>query len=494
MKTVRSYHTATLLPNGKVFVTGDGGAVSAELYDPITRSWTTTSNSIDHFNAETATLLPDGNVLLVGGYNGIQGTSGDVGIAGAELYDPGVGVAPSASPSTTPPVTRPPVVAPPVATPSPSPSVIPPGAPRWTAIGSKLTVRQGPTVRLLRDGRVLVFGGLELLASAELYDPATGTSAATGSMVTHAGPRSWLTSDSFTATLLRDGKVLVAGGSGDSITESLASAELYDPASGTWTATGNMVTAHGRGSTATLLPDGKVLVAGGDGGSGATATAELYDPANGTWTTTGSMVTPRFGHTATLLADGNVLVAGGVGYPVLASAELYHPDSGTWTATGSMARPRVGHTTAPGHTATLLSDGRVLVVGGNGGSAAAVPRIDAELYDPATGTWTATRSMVTPRFEGQTATLLLDGRVLVAGGSDFQVMPGGELGRITALASAELFEPATGSWTATASMGKPREGQTAMLLPDGTVLVVGGSNYNPAGYLTVELYDSGTGN
>jgi N-acetylneuraminic acid mutarotase len=285
------------------------------------------------------------------------------------------------------------------------------------------------------------------------------------------------------ATLLRDGRVLVAGDANDVV----AAAELYDPGSGTWTPTGSMVTHAGGGFTATLLRDGRVLVAGGYAAGDAVATAELYDPASGTWTTTGSMVTPRSRHTATLLADGKVLVAGGGFRDEVPFAELYDPDTGAWTETGNMLRSRGGH------TATLLSDGRVLVVGGNGGSAAAVPQVTAELYDPGTRTWTATGSMVTPRYGGHTATLLPDGRVLVAGGSDFQVMPGGELGRITALASAELFDPESGSWTATASMGTPREGQTAMLMPDGTVLVVGGSNNSATGYQSVELYDSGTG-
>ena len=141
-----------------------------------------------------------------------------------------------------------------------------------------------------------------------------------------------------TATLLPNGKVLVAGGLHDGST--LASAELYDPASGTWTATGSLATARDH-HTATLLPNGKVLVAGGFDGSVALASAELYDPASGTWTATGSLATARYGHTATLLPNGKVLVAGGLtDSGSLASAELYDPASGTWTATGSLATAR----------------------------------------------------------------------------------------------------------------------------------------------------------
>jgi N-acetylneuraminic acid mutarotase len=179
-----------------------------------------------------------------------------------------------------------------------------------------------------------------------------------------------------TITLLRDGRMLVAGGQ----FFGLGTAELYDPDSGTWTATGSM--AEGRiGHTAALLPDGRVLVAGGytndSSGSFATmlASAELYDPSNGTWTVTGNMIQARNDHTATSLPDGTVLVAGGSNVSSgtqLASAELYDPNSGSWTITVSMTEARSGH------TATLLLDGTVLVAGAGGGT--------PELYDPGSGT------------------------------------------------------------------------------------------------------------
>ena len=276
----------------------------------------------------------------------------------------------------------------------------------WSSTGSLNSARTGQTATLLQNGKVLVVGGGDLsgtLATAELYDPSTGTWTATGSMITARAAD--------TATLLQNGEVLVAGGDANGSGGSpLASAELYHPSTGTWTATGSMTTAREE-QTATLLPNGEVLVAGGvglfPGGAGLLASAELYDPSTGAWTATGSMTTARDRQTATLLQNGKVLVAGGGGGG--ASAELYDPSAGTWTATGSMTTAR------DGQTATLLQNGKVLVVGGADLSDILAT---AELYDPSAGTWTATGSMITAR-EAQTATLLPNGEVLVAGGLEF---------------------------------------------------------------------------
>ena len=220
-----------------------------------------------------------------------------------------------------------------------------------------ISARFAHTATLLLSGKVLVAGGSGrsgYLASAEVYDPEAGTWSSTGTLVTER--------EGHTATLLASGKVLVAGGFNRNTASVVGTSELYDPATGTWTPTGSLATARDY-HTATLLLNGKVLVAGGApdaAGYSSFSSAEVYDPVTGTWTTIGPMGSARQAHTATLLPNGRVLVAGGadVGY-FNSGAELYDPAAQTWTATGSMGSARGIH------SATLLPDGKVLAAGGN---------------------------------------------------------------------------------------------------------------------------------
>jgi len=260
MSVNRVYHTATLLDDGKVLVTGGDDRYTntydtAEIFDPSTGVFTPTGNMLYARSGHTATLLANGKVLLAGGYSG----KGNYPL-GAELFDPATG--------------------------------------EFTATGSMTETRVFHTATPLGDGRVLMAGGTSAgmaVLTAELFDPAAGTFTPTGSMrVNHSR-----------ATLLTSGAVLMTGGG-------TATAELFDPATGTFTLTGSMGTMFG-GDTATLLTSGKVLVTGGvDANNNEVATAEIFDPANGTFSAAGNMEIERVAHAAILLTNGKVLITGGV--------------------------------------------------------------------------------------------------------------------------------------------------------------------------------------
>jgi hypothetical protein len=314
----------------------------------------------------------------------------------------------------------------------------------WSAAGSISMPLVAAT--LLRDGKVLVLvgdpnGGPR---SAEVYDPASGTWAATGPM----DPGAEESDDTF--TVLRDGRVLLAGREG---------AYVYDPASGTWTATGPMVRSS-INATFTVLRDGRILVVR-EGG------AEVYDPASRTWTATGKMNDQGYRTTAALLSDGKVLVAGGWGwkppldYYRLDAAQVYDPVTGSWTAIANM------HAETRTTAAFLRPDGKVLVVGSVRDT---IPH--AEVYDPATGTWTAFPGR--PGILYSTATLLLDGAVLVTGDMDGRADQ-------SACTAADLYDPHSGSWTTASIMLGCSRARTVTLLLDGTVLVAGGSACNVEG-------------
>src|SRR5215831_18754016 len=548
MSVARASQTATTLPNGTVLIAG-GGSAKAELYNPATRTFSPAGRMPVAVTDATATLLRNGKVLVAGGLEGNHQVSS------AELYNPSTGT--------------------------------------WSATGPMTKARSGQTAILLPNGQVLVAGGgcngsgygcdagsfEQSQHSAELYNPATGTWARTGSM---EFPRQF-----FTATLLRTGKVLVTGGFSncdDDFCSDNGSSELYNPATGTWSVAGHMHVAREQ-QTATLLPSGEVLVAGGlnEGGFGngsRFSSAELYHPATGKWSATAPMAKVHVGATATLLRNGWVLVAGG-GTKV---AEIYQPQRGIWGSPGAMSIARSDP------AADLLPNGHVLVTGGTGPDGRPQASAEEFLAGPGplvtitpgsiafggqqVGTVSGTRTyrvsnvgsaslvvsgtavtgknpgdfrvgtncgsapvapggtctvrvrfapssislrsatpavsdnaplsphgpavtgygagpdsfvpvgpMTSPR-EDFTATLLKNGEVLMAGG---------QIGVTHSLASAELYNPATRSFSATGSLHFARSRPAASLLPNGQVLITGGITTNFADLSSAELYNPATG-
>jgi hypothetical protein len=312
------------------------------------------------------------------------------------------------------------------------------------------------------------------ITSTELYDPETGAWEVTDG----------LTQARFghTATRLNDGRVLVVGGYHQG--ESVATTEIYDPATGMWSATGNLITDRA-GHTATLLPNGKVLVVGGQwpvlmSGPIIHSSVELYDPATGTWSEGASMEVARHDHTATLLPNGQVLVAGGDIYngDPLAESELYNPTTNDWQPADRLNEARYAH------EAVVLTSGEVLAIGGSTQTNAGAFLNSTEVYSATTNSWTLVGDMATGRGSGHTATVLPDGRVLVTGGAGYGDCPG----LPCAYASAELFHPTTREWQPAYDLTLPRWGHTATLLDDSTVLIVGGATTNNEPVASVERY------
>jgi hypothetical protein len=360
----------------------------------------------------------------------------------------------------------------------------------WTLTAPMLEPRAGHSMTVLQDGRVLVAGGHQpwandgtgpALASAELYDPIKGSWSPTGSMGT---PRTLHAS-----VLLPDGRALVAGGCNGFLGAEgwpgcrlLASAELYDPATGAWTATGDM--RNTRSGSAVLLNDGRVLVAGSETGATWASFAtggesELYDPVTGSWAETGSMTAARSEPGLALLPSGLVLAVGGAAGASgpTAVAELYDPARGTWRPTAELGFPVVQQ------TMTLLPTGEVLLACGREDfwmPSDTPGRPTAWLYDPTTETWRPTSPM-TYRRVMPTAVRLASGHVLLSGGNYFDFAQGGA-GYYPA-PGGDVYDPWLDTWTPTPAMPHyVMYWSTAVLLPDGDVLQAGGSLFDGAGF------------
>jgi hypothetical protein len=476
------------LGNGMALAAGGGEdgmpASSAELFDPDTRSWSTTSRLTYARSGASATPLSDGRVLVLGG----QGISG-LTLTTGEIFDPHTN--------------------------------------RWTLLTATLrSEHQRQAAVPLRDGRIFVTGWTDhwLPSDVEIFDPTRSGTPPTP-IATPTGPGTWSSASSttvphanHTTTLLADGRVLVLGGGfpGYPPVTTLEAAiaaglggEIYDPTTGRWSPTSRGTGICKCAFTATLLASGRVLVVGYG--------ARLYDPALDRWSPAGDMAIIRGGHVAVPLKDGRVLVAGGNTQipPYDPPVEIYEPSSNSWSTAAHMdpdlarspsdtfravllrdsrvfflngytARAAIFNPTARtwsgaaapmrglysdysiragyrNFSATLLSTGRVLVAGGSldsGGS------VRPEIYDPATNRWSFAAPMTHNRM-GHTATLLPNGLVLVAGGTG-----GASVSDTTAY--AELYHPTANRWSATGSMMIARHDHTATMLKNGTVLVVGG--------------------
>jgi len=352
-----------------------------------------------------------------------------------------------------------------------APTAALPAVGQWSSVPDLVSIRGTTTAVVLKDGKALAIGGgvgQIPSAAAEIFDSAAGVWKPTGSMnQARRGHQ---------AVLLPDGRVLVAGGIAEG--NLLASAEIYDPGSAKWTTTGPMTTPR-LGNTLTVLANGNVLATGGtsaDTASGAgggqtirpDSTAEVFNVAAGKWTTTaGTMSTPRFEHTATLLDDGRVLIAGGQGPPVsgataaLASTEVYDVAVDSFRKSNDLRDARFNH------TAVKLPDRSVLLVGGAGGPNGDISLSTAEVFNPSDSSWTSAGTLSASR-TGHTATVFSDGRVLVTGGESVT------RGNRRSLSSAEIFSLDKREWRSAGTMNCPRSEASAALLEDGSVLVLAG--------------------
>jgi N-acetylneuraminic acid mutarotase len=469
--TLQPYSYRNLISMIAVVLTLLAGAAPRRLARAIDFPWTTLGNSVSGRWRHTLTLLPDGRVLAVGGWSGTHT------LASAEIYDPSTG--------------------------------------NWRLVASNMsTARREHTATLLPDGRVLVAGGHNVdepdvlvvgalvdqaLDSVEIFDPVSETWQSVSSLnASRYG---------HTATRLKDGRVLVTGGRrpdvGLATFASTAHAEVFNPATGAWTVLPAMAGARDS-HRAVLLPNGKVLVAGGQSVVGdspgiPSASAQLFDPATNTWATTGAMTAARSHLSLNVLPDGRVLAVGGYGGP--ASAEAYNTTTGAWSA---VASPASGHVE---HISALLPNGRVLVAGGGTGA--------TSIYDPGANAWSYSGTLNQAR-GSHTTVLLPNGDVLVSGGgisapgpgttniteryraASIAVTPGENLntarrGHVAAEVPGGLFviggetpsgvtgvieryKASTRSWISVATLNTPRSRHTATVLNDGRILIAGGTD------------------
>jgi N-acetylneuraminic acid mutarotase len=474
LNTLRYQHTATLLPNGKVLITG--GSIgyntytnTCEIYDPSTGNWSVTDSMSESRFMHSATLLPNGTVLVIGGLNNV----GNI-VSTCEIYNP----------STN----------------------------SWSSTGSISNPTWQHSATLLPNGKVLLAGGLHSSGqtnTCQLYNPSTGTWSNTASLQNARTEHH--------AILLNTGKVLVAAGNNN---KSLGSCELYDPNSGTWSATASLNTVR-TGCGFIKLPNGKVLIAGGNyWPSGAYVnnyinSVEVYDPAVGTWSTTANMNTARYLTVVTLLPNGKAFFTGGLlnasthqasceiytdtcsapSIPILSSSSstncgtqlttiniqsgnLYNAASWQWfTSSCGGTSAGTGSSISLYPTATTT-----YYVRGQGGCVSSGNCANITItVNSSSPTWTNTTSLNTARYAA-TAHVLANGKVLIIGGSTNANNNG--------LKSCELYDPSNASITSAGSLNYSRYSHASVVLPNGKILVTGG--YGGYYHTSCEIYDPAT--
>ena len=419
MNEIRQEHTATLLKDGTVLVSGGSNSIGpqpwVEIYDPSIDAWTTVSRMYDARVFHTATLLQDGNVLVIGGQSQTDS------LKTAEIFD----------------VT----------------------SRTWKRVRRMKYKRDFHSATLLQDGKILVVGGAKneiAHKSAEVYDPSDDTWTLTSSMM--------MTRGLHTATLIDDGRVMVIGGRGNEEL-GMIEVEFFHPVERTWIEGPELFRSR-VGHTATLLQNGNVLVVGGG-----SPDYEIFDPVQDKWIERGPIEQNRRDHTATLLQNGNVLVTGGG--ETDNTAEIYDTQTHKWNPSGELIEGRATH------TATLLKDGRVLVAGGSDHIGS---KSHAEIYDPDTGRWMrsdtvtywqTTSEMNIPRSD-HTATLLDSGDVLIVGGrTRLETDAIGQVGGVGFVSKSEIYSIEKREWTLGAEVNEARAGHVA-ISTNGRVFIFGG--------------------
>lgn len=341
---------------------------------------------------------------------------------------------------------------------------------KWTLSGSMTTPRSQHASILLSNGKVLVVGGRDgtnTLNTCEIFDPNTGLFSATGSM---SSPRR-----DFSIVAINNGNILAIAGRIDNNYTQTQTCEIYNATTGTWSATGALSTVR-FDYTATVLPNGKVLVIGGRSSTTPNTSnwvdlnsAEIFDPGTGLWTTTSPMSLGRAYHTATLLANGNVLVVGGASrYPIAIdpfnSSEIYNPTTNIWSkAADVLSTTRFSSV----HTATVITGGNIIIIGGIGTSSSSGFPLTIESYDSVADSWSNAGSLPNGRYV-HTSSLLSDGRILLAGGYEIT-------GTLSSLATTcSVYSPDTKIVAPAAAMNAARVNHTTTILPSGNVFTCGG--------------------